>query len=169
MKGEKKMGLFDRLKKNTVTEEKGCVYSPVSGTAQTLESLNDGMFSEKIMGDGIVVVPSDGEFKAPVSGVVETAFPTGHAYGIVTDDGLEVMVHIGIDTVDMNGRGFSPHVKQGQRVRVGDRLVTVDLDAVKAAGHPTSTVVILTGGDRIAERADVETSLRSGDRIMKTA
>ena len=79
------------------------------------------------------------------------------------------MVHIGIDTVDMNGRGFSPHVKQGQRVRVGDRLVTVDLDAVKAAGHPTSTVVILTGGDRIAERADVETSLRSGDRIMKTA
>lgn len=163
------MGLFDRLKKNTPAEEKGCVYSPVNGTAETLESLNDGMFSEKIMGDGIVIAPSDGEFKAPVSGVVETAFPTGHAYGIVTDDGLEVMVHIGIDTVDMNGKGFRPHVKQGQKVRVGDRLVTVDLDAVKAAGHPTSTVVILTGGNEIADRTEEKTKVRSGDQILKMA
>lgn len=92
----------------SIEEEQGIVYSPVNGKVITLESVDDGMFSEKILGDGMAVVPSDGNFIAPVSGTVESAFPTGHAYGIKTDSGLEVLIHIGLDTVNLNGKGFRP-------------------------------------------------------------
>ena len=107
------MSFFDKLLKKEeknnsaavhIQEDKGCIYSPVNGKVISLEKFDDGMFSEKILGDGIAVIPSDGSFIAPISGSVETAFPTGHAYGIKTDDGTEILIHIGIDTVQMNGR-----------------------------------------------------------------
>ncbi len=161
------MRLFGRKKKEEKIFNEGCVYAPVNGKTETLESLDDGMFSEKIMGDGIVVVPSDGNFKAPVKGTVKAAFPTGHAYGFLTDDGKEVLLHIGIDTVELNGKGFRPHVKQGQKVSVGDKLVTVDLDVIKEAGYPSQAILIVTSGNSIKNRTPENTQVQAEDKLMK--
>ena len=99
------------------------------------------MFSSLALGDGVGVVPSAGEVVAPVAGELVTVADTGHAFGLRTADGVEVLVHVGIDTVRMAGAGFGVVVAQGQHVAAGDRLATVDLDAVRAAGFDTTTVV----------------------------
>lgn len=170
------MGLFSKLRKKeeskeerriSIHEEAGCIYSPVNGKTAALESLQDGMFSEKILGDGIAVTPSDGEFTAPVTGTVESAFPTGHAYGIRTESGVEILIHIGLDTVELNGKGFQSHVQQGQKVKAGDPIATVDLDAVKNGGYPTETMVIVTSGNKIVERVSSDMPVNSGDQLLK--
>lgn len=161
------MRLFGRKKKEETKFEKNCVYVPVNGKTATLESLEDGMFSEKMMGDGIAVIPSDGKFTVPIGGTVKAAFPTGHAYGILTDDGAEVLIHIGIDTVELEGKGFRPHVKQGQRVSVGDKLVTVDLDVVKDGGYQTAAIVIVTSGNQIKDRAAKDIDVQRNDKLME--
>ena len=170
------MGLFDKFRKKeeskeeriiNIQEEEGAVYSPVNGQAAVLESLNDGMFSEKILGDGMVVTPSDGEFISPVTGTVETAFPTGHAYGIKTESGLEILIHIGIDTVTLNGKGFRSHVRQGQKVKAGELIASVDLDVIKNAGCPVETMVIVTSGNEILERASADTRINAVDKLFK--
>ncbi|WP_346683741.1 PTS sugar transporter subunit IIA [Anaerostipes butyraticus] len=161
------MRLFGRKKKEKKVFNENCVYAPVNGKTASLESLEDGMFSEKIMGDGIVVVPSDGNFKSPVAGTVKAAFPTGHAYGFLTDDGKEVLLHIGIDTVELNGKGFRPHVKQGQKVSVGDKLVTVDLDVIKEGGYPSEAILIVTSGNSIKNRIPENTEIQAEDSLME--
>lgn len=160
------MRLFGRKKKEEKVFEEGCVYAPVNGTTASLESLEDGMFSEKMMGDGIVVAPSDGNFRSPVKGTVKAAFPTGHAYGILTDDEKEVLVHIGIDTVELNGKGFKAHVKQGQKVSVGDKLATVDLDVIREGGYPTDTIIIVTSGNLIKDRIAQNTEVQAGEHKL---
>ena len=161
------MRLFGRKKKEEKVFEEGCVYAPVNGTTASLESLEDGMFSEKMVGDGIVVAPSDGNFRAPVKGTVKAAFPTGHAYGFLTEDGKEVLLHIGIDTVELNGKGFRPHVKQGQKVSVGDKLVTVDLNVIKEGGYPAEAILIVTSGNTIKNRIPENTEVQAEDQLME--
>lgn len=166
-KEERQVGLFDTLKKKQLTEEDSCIYSPVDGEAVTLESLQDGMFSEKIMGDGIAVIPSSGEFRVPVSGTMVSVFPTGHAYGIKTASGKEVLVHIGLDTVEMKGEGFQPHVKQGQKVNQGDKMVSVDLQAVKRAGYSAVTSIVVTSQNTIKERASANSLVKACDKLLE--
>lgn len=161
------MGLFDKFKKKETVEEDPGIYSPVAGKVATLESLHDGMFSEKILGDGIVVIPSDGEFKVPVSGVLESAFPTGHAYGIRTKSGREVLIHIGLDTVEMKGEGFRSYVKQGQEVRMGDKMVSVDLQAVEKAGYSSATIIIVTSQDKISYRVPEDTTVKACEKLLE--
>ena len=100
-----------------------------------------------MMGDGFAVEPANGNIVSPVSGTVSSIFPTKHALGLVTEPGLEVLVHIGLDTVSLEGKPFTVHVAEGQKVAAGDLLVTADLDAIRAAGRETSTVVVFTNGD----------------------
>ena len=102
-----------------------------------------------MMGDGFAVEPANGNIVSPVSGTVSSIFPTKHALGLVTEAGLEVLVHIGLDTVSLEGKPFTVHVAEGQKVAAGDLLVTADLDAIRAAGRETSTVVVFTNGDAI--------------------
>lgn len=161
------MGVFDLFRKKETEVEDSCIYSPVAGRAATLESLQDGMFSEKILGDGIVVIPSDGEFKAPVSGVLESAFPTGHAYGIRTESGKEILIHIGLDTVAMKGEGFHTYVKQGQEVTVGDKLVSVDLQAIEKAGYSPATMVIVTSQNKIGYRVPEGSLVKVCEKLME--
>ena len=99
------------------------------------------MFASRALGEGVGIQPTDSTVYAPVSGELSTVAETGHAFGIKTDDGVEVLVHVGIDTVKMNGEGFTPAVTKGQRVNAGDKLVTVDFDKVKAAGFNTVTLM----------------------------
>lgn len=129
-----------------VTEE---VYSVADGQVVALEQVKDPVFAQKMMGDGFAVEPANGNIVSPVSGTVSSIFPTKHALGIVTEPGLEVLVHIGLDTVSLEGKPFTVHVAEGQKVSAGDLLVTADLDAIRAAGRETSTVVVFTNGDAI--------------------
>lgn len=129
-----------------LTEE---VYSVADGQVVALEQVKDPVFAQKMMGDGFAVEPANGNIVSPVSGTVSSIFPTKHALGIVTEPGLEVLVHIGLDTVSLEGKPFTVHVAEGQKVSAGDLLVTADLDAIRAAGRETSTVVVFTNGDAI--------------------
>ncbi len=129
-----------------VTEE---VYSVADGQVVALEQVKDPVFAQKMMGDGFAVEPANGNIVSPVSGTVSSIFPTKHALGLVTEAGLEVLVHIGLDTVSLEGKPFTVHVAEGQKVAAGDLLVTADLDAIRAAGRETTTVVVFTNGDAI--------------------
>jgi PTS system trehalose-specific IIC component len=101
------------------------------------------------MGDGIAIDPAEGKIYAPFSGEISVAFPTGHAYGIKAANGKEVLIHIGMDTVELNGKGFTPHVKQGDIVKQGDLLTEVDLDYIRSQGKPVVTPVIFTDGTAV--------------------
>ena len=129
-----------------LTEE---VYSVADGEVIALEQVKDPVFSQKMMGDGFAVEPANGNIVSPVSGTVSSIFPTKHALGLVTEAGLEVLVHIGLDTVSLEGKPFTVHVAEGQKVAAGDLLVTADLDAIRAAGRETSTIVVFTNADAI--------------------
>ena len=129
-----------------LTEE---VYSVADGEVIALEQVKDPVFSQKMMGDGFAVEPANGNIVSPVSGTVSSIFPTKHALGLVTEAGLEVLVHIGLDTVSLEGKPFTVHVAEGQKVVVGDLLVTADLDAIREAGRETSTIVVFTNADAI--------------------
>ena len=129
-----------------LTEE---VYSVADGQVVALEQVKDPVFAQKMMGDGFAVEPANGNIVSPVSGTVSSIFPTKHALGIVTEPGLEVLVHIGLDTVSLEGKPFTVHVAEGQKVAAGDLLVTADLDAIRAAGRETSTIVVFTNADAI--------------------
>lgn len=129
-----------------LTEE---VYSVADGQVLALEQVKDPVFAQKMMGDGFAVEPANGNIVSPVSGTVSSIFPTKHALGLVTEAGLEVLVHIGLDTVSLEGKPFTVHVAEGQKVAAGDLLVTADLDAIRAAGRETSTVVVFTNAEAI--------------------
>jgi len=118
--------------------------SPVSGAVVPLAQVKDKVFASEALGKGIGIVPSHGQVYAPFAGTVVTAFPTGHAFGIKSADGVELLIHIGIDTVQLEGKGFTAAVTQGQAVESGDLLATVDLEAITAAGYDPTTIVVIT-------------------------
>ena len=129
-----------------VTED---VHSVADGQVINIEDVKDPVFSQKMMGDGFAVEPENGKIVSPVAGKVTSIFPTKHALGLVTDNGLEVLVHIGLDTVSLEGKPFDVKVTEGQTVAAGDLLVEANLDAIHEAGRETSTVVVFTNADAI--------------------
>ena len=145
-----------------VTED---VYSVADGQVIALEQVKDPVFAQKMMGDGFAVEPANGNIVSPVTGTVSSIFPTKHALGLVTEAGLEVLVHIGLDTVSLEGKPFTVHVSEGQKVAAGDLLVTADLNAIRAAGRETSTVVVFTNGD-VLKSVKLE---QTGSLAAKTA
>ena len=129
-----------------VTDE---VHSVADGQVINIEDVKDPVFSQKMMGDGFAVEPENGHIVSPVAGKITSIFPTKHALGLLTDNGLEVLVHIGLDTVSLEGKPFEVKVSEGQTVAAGDLLVEADLDAIREAGRETSTVVVFTNADAI--------------------
>ncbi|MFC0523568.1 PTS glucose transporter subunit IIA [Pontibacillus salicampi] len=154
--------MFKKLfgKKEEVNKENVLV-SPLDGKVVPLEEVPDPVFSQKMMGEGIAVEPTNGEVVSPVDGKIVQVFPTKHAVGIETDSGLEILVHIGLETVSMNGEGFEGHVSQGDKVSAGDKLITFDVDLVKEKAKSTVTPVIITNSDSV-ESMD---TLNSGDVV----
>jgi sugar PTS system EIIA component len=114
-----------------------------TGSIMKLEDIPDPVFAEKMMGDGIAIVPAEGNISSPVNGVIMHVFPTKHAISIKTANGAEILLHIGLETVSMNGEGFTVHVTEGKKVKVGDALVTVDLDMVKKRAKNTVIPIII--------------------------
>lgn len=120
------------------------IHSPVKGTLKPLHEVSDSVFSKEVLGQGVCIIPENNEFSAPVTGQLTTLFPTLHAYGITTADGNEVLVHIGIDTVNLNGKYFEAISKQGKMVKAGDVILKADIEKIKAAGYNVETPVIIT-------------------------
>ncbi len=124
------------------------LYAPLTGTAVTLEKVPDPVFSEKMMGDGLAIEPSEGLAVSPVDGEIIQVFPTKHAIGIRAKNGAEILIHIGLETVSLNGEGFETFVKEGDKVKVGDKLVSFDLDIIKSKAKSTITPIIITNTDQ---------------------
>jgi sugar PTS system EIIA component len=127
------------------------VHSPLSGKMLSLDEVPDPVFSQKMMGDGIAIDPAEGKVVSPVDGEIVQVFPTKHAVGIKAKNGAELLIHIGLETVSLNGEGFEAHVSEGKKVKAGDPLVTFDMDLVKEKAKSTITPVILTNGDDFTE------------------
>ncbi len=140
--------------------------APMSGRLFAIEDIDDQGFAPKSMGDGIAIDLQDGVVVAPFSGTIEVAFPTGHAYGIACDNGRELLIHIGMDTVELQGKGFTARVKQGDRVRQGDVLAEVDLAYIKAQGKPLVSPIVFTDGEAITVRQKNVDVTRGEDGII---
>ena len=152
----------------TVLAESAEVVSPLAGQVKPLSQATDPVFSSGVMGQGVVIEPSQGELVSPVNGTVTVLFPTKHAVGIVSEEGIEMLMHIGMDTVSLDGKGVVAHVEQGDKVVVGQQLISFDMDVIKKAGLVTETPVIITNQDDF--QADVEGDLprdiKRGDALM---
>lgn len=174
------MGLFDLFKKKPAPAAPAkpagieadaavdVLCAPVSGRAIKMHDVPDPVFSAEMMGKGCAVYPDCGVVYAPISGTVGVLMP--HAVGINTADGIEVLVHIGVDTVDMNGDGFTSLVAQGDAVSAGDALVRIDREKIAAAGHPDCVVVIVTNTADYASVdmvVDPESQVAAGQRVLK--
>lgn len=132
------------LNKNTKDEDRELIlFSPVNGCVVAIEEVNDEAFASKAMGDGVGIIPIDGKVYAPCDGTASVVFPTGHALGISVN-GVDVLIHIGIDTVELDGKGFETHVKQGDTVKQGDLLVSFDKDFIEAQGYDSTVIFIVT-------------------------
>lgn len=129
------------------------IIAPVSGKMIPLEEVADPTFAGKVLGDGFAIVPEDSMIKSPVDGTVELMYETGHAVGLSTNDGKEILLHIGIDTVAMNGEGFHIIAKTGQKVKCGDPLVEVDFEKIRKAEKSDSVIVIVTSGEKVETRS----------------
>lgn len=154
---------------NTETNVKTItLYSHMNGTAVKLEDVEDEVFSQKILGEGAAVEPSEGKLYAPCDGKIDSVFDTKHAVNMVSDDGVEILLHIGIDTVKLGGQYFEAHVSDGQEVKKGDLLISFDMDKIKAAGYKVTTPLIIGNTDDYASvEPAAENSISAGDIILK--
>lgn len=144
------------------------IVSPLAGQIKELSQATDPVFSSGVMGQGLVIEPSEGELVSPVNGTVTVLFPTKHAVGIVSDEGVEMLMHIGMDTVGLDGKGFEAHIAQGDHVAIGQKLISFDMDVIKAAGLVTETPVIITNQDAfIADMSgEYPSHIKRGDKLM---
>ena len=144
------------------------IVSPLAGQVKELSQATDPVFSSGVMGQGLVIDPSEGELVSPVNGTVTVLFPTKHAVGIVSDEGVEMLMHIGMDTVGLDGKGFEVHIAQGDHVTIGQKLISFDMDVIKAAGLVTETPVIITNQDAFVADMSGEypSHIKCGDKLM---
>lgn len=142
-----KMDAAEPAKTTVSTTE---LYAPISGEYIPLAEIKDGVFSEGTLGPGCGVIPQEDQVVSPVNGTVVNVADTKHAVGVVSDSGVELLIHVGMDTVDMKGDGFAVKVRVGDKVTTGQCLLTFDSEKIKAVGHPTTTAVVVTNSDQIA-------------------
>ncbi len=146
----------------------GEIVAPMTGEVIALDKVDDPVFSGGILGPGVAIRPTDGEVRAPISGTVSSLLPSRHALGILGDDGLEVLVHVGLDTVRLEGAPFTAHVAQGDRVEAGQRVLTADLAAIEAAGLDITTPVVVLNGDAYDVAPLVTGRVAAGAALLST-
>ncbi|MDL2293691.1 PTS glucose transporter subunit IIA [Ruminococcaceae bacterium OttesenSCG-928-D13] len=138
--------MLNFLRRKKATGQPGVVLSPQDGEIFSITEMPDPIFAEKILGDGVCILPANNYIYSPVDGCVDNVAGTGHAMGIISEDGAEIMIHIGVDTVELKGQGFKVNVKQGQKIKAGDLLCEVDVNFIKSKGYKPHTAVVLTNG-----------------------
>ncbi len=163
IKGGREMGLFDFMK-----GKKGFVISaPVNGECVPISKVADPTFAEEVLGKGIAIKPSEGKVYAPADGVITTVFPTGHAVGMTTQDGVELLVHVGLDTVQLKGQFFKIIAQTDQEVKKGDLLLEADLDEISKAGYDTVTpVIVCNSSDYSQIDCKKEGTVAAGDEVI---
>ena len=162
------MGLFDKLfgKKETINPNH--VYAPMAGKAVAITEVPDPTFAEGMLGNGIAIEPTEGKVYAPCDATVDMMFDTGHAVSLVSDNGIEILIHVGLETVSLEGKPFKIHVQNGQKVKKGDLLMEADLEAIKAAGLPTITPVLICNTDAYPTfKTHVGTAVTNADVIIE--
>lgn len=141
--------IFKKKEEPKVEIKEVTYHSFGTGKVVPIEEVPDQVFAQRMMGDGYAIELTDNTIVSPVDGEVILVFPTGHAFGIKTEDGVEILLHLGIDTVELNGEGFEGKVQQGDKVKAGDVLTVMDLEKIKAAGKSVVSPFILTSGQQI--------------------
>lgn len=151
-----------------VEKKEETLVAPMQGEVLDLVQVQDGMFSEEILGKGVAIKPTEGTVKSPIEGTISALFDSKHAVGITTDSGMEILIHVGIDTVQLDGEGYEYHVEKGQRVTKGDLLLDVDLDFLESKGYDTVTPVVITNATEYGDILNLEgSSVEIGDQIIK--
>ena len=145
------------------------VYAPVDGQVVALESVDDEVFSQKMVGDGVAIMPVTGSFTAPIDGVVSKIFSTNHAYSIKSDKDLEVMVHIGLETVALEGQGFTRIASEGQAVKAGDVIIEVDLPYIREHAKDIITPILITEESDVKNIEKKLSIVKCQDKIMEVS
>lgn len=157
--------MFQFFKKKE--DAKMIVASPVKGKAISITEVNDPTFSEKMLGEGAAVIPDNGNIVAPFDGEVSMLFDTLHAVSLISDQGIELLIHIGIDTVTLKGKGFTGHVKNGDKVKRGDLLISAELDTIREEGLDTVTVLVVCNTDDYADIKFAKSgNIESGEDLL---
>ncbi len=154
--------MFNLFKKNNALE----IGSPINGKSIPIEDVKDPMFSQKMMGDGVAVVPSGNTFVAPCDGVISALFPSMHAYGITAADGTEILVHIGMDTVNENGNGFKSSTTQGASVKKGDVIIIADMDYLTQKYDMTTMVIVTSSKDKTIKERNENQDISATDTLF---
>ncbi|WP_018664469.1 PTS sugar transporter subunit IIA [Heyndrickxia acidiproducens] len=158
--------MFKLFAKKAAVDE---LVSPITGKVVKIEDVPDEMFSQKMIGDGIAIEPEEGVVAAPIDGEIVQLFPTMHAVGIRGKSGIEILIHIGLETVTMNGEGFQGFVKQGDSVKAGDKLITFDLESIKKHADSIISPVVITNPDSVNSLAKTgETYVKRGESVLLT-
>ncbi|MCM1087271.1 MAG: PTS glucose transporter subunit IIA [Muribaculaceae bacterium] len=143
------------------------VGAPAAGKLVSIKEVSDPTFSEEILGKGVALIPSDNRICSPVEGTVATVFPTGHAAAVTSSEGAEVLIHVGLDTVKLDGKHFTIHATEGQTVQKGDLLLEADLEQIAAEGYDIITPIIICNSDDFSEIEPAEPrDVEAGDDIM---
>ena len=148
-------------------KSKQIIVSPVDGTVVDIESVPDKVFSQKLAGDGVAIIPLSGTIVAPIDGVLSRIFPTNHAFLITNSKGLEVMVHVGLDTVELNGEGFERLVEEGEEVKFGYPILSVDFDFIQSKGKEIITPVIVNSEKAIVLEKHKIGTIREGESLIE--
>lgn len=158
--------MFKLFSKKAAVEE---LVAPMSGKVVQIEDVPDEVFSRKMIGDGIAIEPDEGVVVSPVDGEVVQFFPTKHAVGLKTKSGLEILIHIGMETVALNGEGFEGFVQQGDRVKAGDKLVSFDLEQIRERAESIISPIVVTNFDAVDTLSKTaETSVKRGKSVLLT-
>lgn len=157
-----------KLFQNLFAKDSGIkIGAPVTGRLVSIKEVSDPAFSDEIIGKGAAVIPSDNRICAPADGTVTTIFPTGHAAAVTSSEGAEILIHVGLDTVKLNGKHFTIHAAEGQAVKKGDLLLEADMEKIKAEGYDVITPVIICNSDEFAEiRMEEAGDVTQGDAIL---
>lgn len=157
------MFLFGKKKKEAAAEPR--LYAPLTGECMPIDKVPDPVFADKILGDGVAVLPTDGTVAAPCDGEITNVAETLHAYGIQTPDGLELLIHVGLNTVELKGEGFKPLVKVGDKVKMGTPLCKVDLEFIKSKGYPLYTPLLITNSDELKSMTGHYGAVTAGETV----
>lgn len=153
---------------NTIFGKSGIdIGSPMSGKCIPINEVNDPTFKEELLGKGIAVIPSNGKVYAPADGKIIMVFPTGHAVNMITKDGIELLIHIGMDTVKLKGKYFTAKAKEGDSVKKGDLLIEVDIEGIEKEGYETTTPVVVTNSGDFSKIILKPGDVGAGDDIME--
>ena len=158
------MGLFDKFKKKDTSIK---LVAPMDGEVIDVTEVADPVFAQKMVGDGVAIKPTSGTIVSPCDGVIKLLFPTGHAMGIEVD-GVELLLHLGMDTVELKGEGFTTYIKQGDTVTAGQKIIDMDLDLIQEKGYLTVSPLIITNGDVVASMNKHLGQVEAGKDVVLT-